>query len=261
MTMGTFLEDIEGPLLFGHRGYSATAPENTLAAFGMCLERHVPGVELDVHLCKTGELVVVHDSNLRRVSGKDLLVEELSFPELRKIDVGSHKGSRYANERVPLLSEVFGLCGDRLYYDIELKSSDLKDIGLEQKTWDTIGSFGLGHRCMVSSFNPFALKRFDRIADHTIPTAVIYEDTEGVPRIFRHGWGRHIARCSYLKPDKRQVTRQTMARLHERKGYPVCTWTVETETEAEDLLALGVDGIIANAPGDFLDLVSRYRRS
>jgi len=67
--METFFARTDRPLLFGHRGYSLLAPENTMKAFDLCAERNIPGVELDVHLCKTGELVVIHDHNLRRLSG------------------------------------------------------------------------------------------------------------------------------------------------------------------------------------------------
>jgi glycerophosphoryl diester phosphodiesterase len=257
--MRPFFEKIEKPMLFGHRGYSSIAPENTLPSFLMCVQKGIPGVELDVHLCKTGELVVVHDSNLKRVSGKDVNVEDLTFEQLRKIDVGSHKGKEYADEQIPLLSEVFQSCGDKLYYDIELKASNTKNIGLEQKTWDTICAFDLEKRCMVTSFNPFSILRFNRLTHHALPTAVIYDDGKGVPRAFRYGWGRHIARCSYLKPDKKQVTGSTMEKFHAKKGYPVCTWTVNEEKEAKALLELGVTGIISNNPGDFLELVKRYR--
>jgi glycerophosphoryl diester phosphodiesterase len=259
--MRPFFEKTDKPMLFGHRGYSAIAPENTLPAFSMCVQKGIPGVELDVHLCKTGELVVVHDSNLKRVSGKEVIVEELTFEELRKLDVGSHKGKEYAGEQIPLLSELFQVCGDKLYYDIELKASNAKNIGLEQKTWDTICAYDLEKKCMISSFNPFCILRFNRLTHHALPTAVIYDDGKGVPKVFRHGWGRHIARCSYLKPDKQQVNKETMLKFHEKKGYQICTWTVNTKEDAKTLLELGVEGIISNNPGDLLDLVKQYKRT
>ena len=59
------------PLLFAHRGCSNAAPENTMAAFQKVLDYNIPGVELDVHICRTGELLVTHDFNLHRVTGFD----------------------------------------------------------------------------------------------------------------------------------------------------------------------------------------------
>lgn len=260
MKFHDILKEQRHPLLFGHRGYSAIAPENTLAAFRMCIDKGIPGVELDVHLCKTGELVVVHDSNLKRVGGVDLVVEELPFDQLRTIDVGSHKGPEYAGARIPKLEELFELCGASLYYDIELKTNAINDTGLAEKTWKTIERFGLRGRCMVSSFNPFAVRRFGSVSKQALPTAVIFSDDEGVPKIFRKGWGRHIARCTYLKPDYHLVDGAMFDKFHRKMGYPIMVWTVDTIEACERMLDLGVDGIISNNPGDFLDMIGKARR-
>lgn len=243
----------ETPLLFGHRGYSSLKSENTLSSFIYCMEHHIPGVELDVQLCKTGELVIIHDFNLKRVSGKDLLVADLSYEELKTIDVGE-------GETVPLLSDLFHACSDRLYYDIELKADDLKNRGLEKKTWETIQAFGLEKQCMISSFNPFSIRRFNALSKQALPTSVIYDEGPSIPKIFHHGWGRHIARCSYLKPPLDQVDEKRVRKFKTHKGYPLCTWTVDDEKEAKRALDLGVDGIISNNPGAFLELIAQYRR-
>lgn len=237
------------PLLFGHRGYSSLKPENTLAAFQLCIEKGIPGIELDVQLCKTGELVIVHDDNMKRVSGKDSLVKDLTFDELRSLDVGE-------GEQVPLLSELFELCGDSLYYDIELKVPGLDDGGIAVKTWQTIQAFGMEQRCMVSSFNPFALLKFNRASKKAIPSAVIFDESPAVPKIFHHGWGRHIARCSYLKPPIAQVDEAFVKKFKTRKHYPLCIWTVDDFAEGKRALDLGIDGIISNDPAQFLPLVT-----
>ena len=91
------------PLLFGHRGYSSVAPENTMEAFDLCVGRGIPGAELDVHLCKSGELVIIHDHELQRLAGIDAVVEDSTYAELRQLDVGSHKDPRFAGARIPLL--------------------------------------------------------------------------------------------------------------------------------------------------------------
>ncbi|HAF86314.1 MAG TPA: hypothetical protein DCG32_08140 [Sphaerochaeta sp.] len=81
------------PMIFGHRGYSSLEPENTLPSFLPCIEKHIRGAELDVQLCKTGELVVVHDANMKRVSGRDALVSDLTLEELGSLDVDKkHQG-------------------------------------------------------------------------------------------------------------------------------------------------------------------------
>lgn len=238
-----------GPMLFGHRGYSSLMPENTLLAFQLCLEKGIPAVELDVQLCKTGELVVVHDANMKRVSGKDALVTELTFDELRGLDIG--KG-----QQVPLLSELFESCGSRLYYDIELKVPGLHDGGLCLKVWQTIKAFGLEEFCMISSFNPFAVRKFNRISNRALASAVIFDESPSVPKLFRHGWGRHIARCSYLKPPLDQLDEAFVRKFKQQKGYPLCVWTVDDVPEGRRALALGADALISNDPAPFLSLLS-----
>lgn len=235
------------PLLFGHRGYSSLKAENTLAAFELCVEKGIPGVELDVQLCRTGELVIVHDENMKRVSGQDALVSELSFEELRRLDVGE-------GQQVPLLSELFQRCGDTLYYDIEMKVPGLDDGGLAKKTWQTIKAFGLESRCMISSFNPFVLRRFNRISKGALPSAVIFDESPSVPKIFHHGWGRHIGQATYLKPPLAQLDAAFVQKFKTRKRYPLCVWTVNDLDKGRQALALGVDGLISDDPALFLPL-------
>ena len=74
------------PLLFGHRGCSKLAPENTLASFQQILDHNVPGVELDVQMCSTGEIIVLHDLNLKRTTGLDSLASETELAEIKKLD-------------------------------------------------------------------------------------------------------------------------------------------------------------------------------
>lgn len=242
------------PLLFGHRGYSSLKAENTLAAFQLCIEKGIPGVELDVQLCKTGELVIVHDANMQRVSGRDALVAELSFDELRSLDVGE-------GQQVPLLSELFELCGEKLYYDIELKVPGLPDGGLAKKTWQTITAFGLEGRCMISSFNPLALRRFNRISKKALPSAVIFDESPSIPKIFQHGWGRHIARATYMKPPLAQLDEAFVQKFKERKHYPLCVWTVDDLADGQRALEMGADGLISNDPALFLPLMGLEERS
>ncbi|AEC02661.1 glycerophosphodiester phosphodiesterase [Parasphaerochaeta coccoides] len=250
--MTDFFNGLERPLIFGHRGLSDLAPENTLPAFQMCVDKGVPAVELDVHLCATGELVVIHDSNLKRVSGEDMIVEETSFQRLRQVDVGSHKGAQFAGTRIPLLSELFELCGDKLIYDIEIKRNGILGSRLEQAVWDTIVQFCLQGKCMVSSFNPFSVRKFRSLSKDKIPTSVIYSRDSDVPRAFRRGAGRHIARCSYLKPSYKVVDEKMIEKFQEKKGYPVVVWTVNTREDYQRMANLGVKGVIGNSPHLFL---------
>src|SRR3954468_10133753 len=89
------------PFVLGHRGARHAAPENTLAAFELARREGADGVELDVRLDASGEVIVLHDPTLTRVTqGKETRhAEDISSPELARLDVG-------AGERVPLLADV-----------------------------------------------------------------------------------------------------------------------------------------------------------
>ena len=235
------------PLLFGHRGYSSRAPENTMASFRAAAEAGVPGVELDVHLCASGELVVAHDYNLKRVTGHDGVIERMSYGDIRALDAGSWFDARFAGERIPLLTDLFDAFGDSLYYDIEIKHKDRKPRELEEKLAAAIAKTGLTRNCVVSSFNPFALKTIREIAPDLL-TAIIYCDDEEVPPILRHGFGKVISGCDILKPDRVKINGGSMAFHALFGGYPVIPWTVNDPGEAARLVKAGVWGIISDDP-------------
>src|SRR5512142_2887541 len=90
-------------LVLGHRGASADAPENTLAAFRLAVAQGADGVELDVWRCASGEVVVIHDADTRRTAGEVLAVPDASWPALRALDVGAWKGEGFRGERIALL--------------------------------------------------------------------------------------------------------------------------------------------------------------
>ena len=102
------------PVIGAHRGASARAPENTLAAFGAALEDGAELVELDVHLTRDGRLAVIHDAETQRTTGTAGVVAELSMSELRRLDAGRHKGPQWAGEQIPELGDVFAAVRGRM---------------------------------------------------------------------------------------------------------------------------------------------------
>jgi glycerophosphoryl diester phosphodiesterase len=241
-------------LVFGHRGYSELFPENTMVSFDACAKKpEVDGVELDVHVCKSGEVVIAHDFSLMRTAGVNKEIEELTLDELKTIDVGSFKGAQFSDVRVPLLEDLLGTYGNRFVYDIELKVKGGKiNTELCRKTLDVIRKCNVQSSVMVSSFNPFALGKFGRISKHAMPTADIFSHAEDVPRSLRNGAGHFISHSSYLKPKYLQVDE---AFFSSHWDLPVITWTVNTAEDVKRLIALNkgekgmrVYGIIGNDP-------------
>jgi len=235
------------PLLFGHRGCSKTAPENTFPAFEEILKNSIPGVELDIHRCASGELVVIHDSQVKRVTGMDGSVEDMSYGELRRLDAGSWFHDKFRGAGIPLLDEVLELLGRHAYMDIEIKSWKKNHRPLAETLVDTIKNRGIEDLVMVSSFDPLSLRELRRIHPH-LPTAQIYASYPNYPWILRNGAGRFICRPDVLKPNKRQVNRRSMFFKSKIEAYPIITWTVDDLSRAAELISLGVDGIISNIP-------------
>lgn len=250
--------------LFGHRGYSALAPENTLPAFALLLEHGIPGVELDVQACAGGELVVAHDESLERTAGVARRIPELSLQELRSYDVGSRFGAAFSGTRVPLLSEVFSLLGDRVVYDIELKTGAFGGAARElaRRAVEEIAAAGLRERCILSSFNAAAVG-WARRASRDIPTALIYTSSPGVPAPARTPVWQHLLHNELLKPDADRFRTEmgsdgagfadgAAGRSRGRRApfpeVPRLLWTVDDPQEKRELLAAGVYGVISNDP-------------
>src|SRR5512138_1747669 len=109
------------PIVHGHRGASADAPENTLAAFRLAMAQGADGVELDVWRCASGEVVVFHDDDATRIAGSPLRPKDATLAELRALDVGAHRGEAFRGERIPLLDEVLEALPSAVV-NVELKS-------------------------------------------------------------------------------------------------------------------------------------------
>src|SRR5919205_720316 len=92
------------PLIWAHRGASADAPENTLAAFSLALAHGADGIELDAQRCASGEVVVLHDDSLVRTTGFAALVTNASYSVVRTLDAGAWKAERFRGEHIPLLA-------------------------------------------------------------------------------------------------------------------------------------------------------------
>lgn len=250
------------PLLFAHRGCSSLAPENTMASFRKAREAGAPGLELDVHVCASGELVVAHDDTFKRTAPPDdngggRTIEELTLAEIRRIDVGSFFGSAFSGEHPPLLEEALEEFCPGMYVDIELKSRKTRnDIlpGLAAETLRRLGDRTRG-TVTLSSFNPFCLGTFKRLC-FQFPAAVIWSADSEVPLMLRYGLGRFLMPCDYVKPVYTQLSPRRYSRMAERERLPVIPWTIDDPAAARRMLTLGCQGIITNRPQDMGGLLS-----
>src|SRR5260370_33065888 len=145
------------PTIWGHRGASLDAPENTLASFELAARQGADGIELDAQRCASGEVVVFHDVSLGRVTGHPGLLEETPWAELRRLDAGARKDPRFAGERIPLLADVLAQTPPSLLVNVELKCERPDDRGLTEAVVSLVRAAGAAERVLLSSFNPLCL--------------------------------------------------------------------------------------------------------
>jgi glycerophosphoryl diester phosphodiesterase len=242
------------PLYMAHRGASTLAPENTLAAFALAGKLGCRGIEFDVHLCKSGELVVAHDHYLDRIAGIHSRIEDMTYDELKKVDVGSffnakfqdRADGRFSAERIPTLDMLLETVGAGMCLDIELKVDTLSGDALAEATARCLKRHKRTN-CIISSFNPFALRAYKKYATHK--TAAIYCPHKSVPFYMRHRECLYLSGADIKKPSLDIALKN---RSSETGAKPVIVWTVDSEQDARTLFERGVAAIITNRIQDFL---------
>lgn len=228
------------PLIIGHRGASAHAPENTLAAFMLALAQGADGVELDVTRCATGEVVVIHDDTVDRTTNGTGQVRRMSLAELRALNAGD-------GERIPTLDEVITATADAprpFLLNIEVKSGAVPFDGLEGAVVEVARRHGCEDRVLFSSFNPLAVRRLARLAPD-IPRGILYH--HAMPVYLREVWMGRLAPHEFRHPDIGLITPEFVAKL-KAQGKRVNTWTVNAPDDIARAAASGVHGIIGDSP-------------
>jgi glycerophosphoryl diester phosphodiesterase len=230
-----------GPLVIAHRGASAREPENSVAAFRRAVLDGADGVELDVLLCATGEVVVFHDDDLLRLAGRPDRVAQLPWSALREVTLSG-------GVRIPTLEEALVACGPALLVNVELKSDGLvRDRSLPAlvaAVSAAIDRAGASSRVLVSSFSPAAVWLWRRRRPD-VRAALLFEREAPLP--LRRAWALPLLRPFAVHPDQRLCHPRAVQRWH-AAGYAVNTWTVDDPARLRALRDLGVDALITNDP-------------
>lgn len=229
------------PLIIAHRGASAAAPENTLAAFGLAAEEGAHGVELDVRLSADGNVVVIHDATVDRTTSDTGAVADLTTDQLRSLDAGM-------GQAIPTLDDVFQTFGPALLYNVELKGAGFSDRGLAAAVADRIAAYHLQNQVVVSAFNPFALRRARRSLSRSTM----------VGRLWRRGprWLAHAFAQTEADHPHHSLVDQAYSEWARRHLYRVHVWTVDDAGDARRLASLGVHAIITNHPRKIREALS-----
>ena len=232
------------PLIWAHRGASADAPENTLAAFRLALEEGADGFELDAWRCGSGEVVVAHDEDLRRVAGSPLAIPDASLTALRALDVGAWKGERWRGERIPLLAEVLEAL-PAAGVNVELKSRGGRDLALAAAAAEVLRRARAADRVVVSSFDWRLLAAF-RLAAPEFRVGLLFDGTRAWR--LRTALAIRGLRPAAVHPERTLATGARVAAWRAR-GLEVSPWTVDDPAEGLRLARAGATAVITNVPG------------
>ena len=222
------------PLIIGHRGAKGHIAENTLPSITKAMELGADGVEVDVFLCLSGELVVFHDKTLDKLTDTKGHIETLTLDSIKKINVlGSYK--------IPTLKEVIDLIDCKVFLNIELKGS-----GTAQPTHQLLKKYLEKGKCsadqfIISSFDWENLRYFSDL-NKEIPIAVLTEadPLDAIPIA-------DTLKAKAINPDFTDLNENNVKKI-KQAGYEIYPYTINNRSDIKQMVALKVDGIITDYP-------------
>lgn len=269
--------------VIAHRGASADAPENTLAAFALASTLGADWFELDCTLTRDGAVIVIHDDTVDRVTNGKGKVADLTLAELRRLDAGSWKDPAFAGERLPTLDEALALARDRhigVYIEIKpaaddatlydaiaklagdretltpelrrqmlalIEASGSRNLELTRKTVALARRHHLEQQVVIQSFSPIICALVLEQAPE-----IRAELLAGRDRKHPENWANTLRWLGWVGPagfnvDLGAVDSELIAACH-RRGRTLTVWTVDDEADMRRLAVQGVDRIITNRP-------------
>ena len=247
------MKDKQHPLVFAHRGASGYAPENTMASFEKAVELGTDGFELDVQLTADGELVVIHDEWLGRVSNGTVYVKDYTYEQLKQFNFNK-TFPQYGPQQIPLLKEVLQLVRKAgIMVNIELKTGIFHYPGIVEKTLQLVDEMGLRDSVIYSSFNHQTCVDIKKIQPDAY-VGFLYDDgIIDVRQYVKDHGGDAIHPAFYMLQYPEHAIEA------KKLGLEINTWTVNEPEHIEMACKLGVDIIITNYPDRAREIVKRYK--
>lgn len=228
-------------LIYGHRGASGHAPENTLEAFRLAMEMGADGFELDVHLSKDGELVVIHDETVDRTTDGTGLVRDLTLEQLQALDA-SNGMEAYRGARIPTLGEVFDLIRDTHHIvNVEVKTDEWFYPRIEEKCLALAAQKGVEDRVIYSSFNHYTLLKLRQLKPDA-KLGMLFGDIMVEPWVYAEP-----LKVDYLHPMKMNIYVPGFAAGTKAAGLGINMWTINDEETMRECMKYHA-GIITNYP-------------
>ncbi|WP_339251411.1 glycerophosphodiester phosphodiesterase family protein [Sporosarcina sp. FSL W8-0480] len=254
----------DGFIIVGHRGASAYEPENTLPSFELAEKLDADYIELDVHLTKDGELIVMHDDEVDRTTESIGKIKDFTLTELKELNANQEKGEIVAVTgrdkdayEIPTLREVFDEMENDIHYVIELKDTE-QYVGIEKKLVDLMKEYELiekdskGHpKAVIHSFDKKALKEVHKLEPAIPLLQLISFDEDEEAEISKKELKDLLSYASGVGVSYEAITPSFVNKMH-KEGLVVHAYTVNDAEVALRLKAMGVNGVHTNEP-DLLD--------
>jgi glycerophosphoryl diester phosphodiesterase len=222
--------------IMAHRGASAAAPENTMAAVEKAIVDGAHWVEIDVQRTRDDHVVVVHDKDLMRIGGAPVVVSESLLRDVVSVDVGTWFGPNFSDQRIPTLGDVLHRCKAAIKVNIELKYYQW-DERLARRVIDIVEKAAMQKDVAVMSLSAQAVRQVKELRPDWrvgLLSATALTDLVKVP-------------CDFLAVHSRMATPKFVRRVHEA-GKSLCVWTVNDAVGMLRMFDRGVDVLITDEP-------------
>lgn len=235
--------DVKPPVLtIAHRGASAYAPENTLSALRAAVEMRCDLAEVDVQRTRDGVLVLVHDPDLRRTTGRRRAVADVTYAQLARLDAGSWFSPVYAGEPIPTLEraiDVLDGTGTGLLLEVKHPARYPGIAADVDRTLRARRGYVESGQCIAQSFDHGVMRELAQLQPAIRIGLLGHPPVHRLPALA--GWATHV------NPRHRRTTAAYVDAVH-AAGLSCLAWTVDDEADLRRTLTLGVDGVITNRP-------------
>lgn len=227
------------PIIVAHRGYSAIAPENTIAALEAAIQAGARACEVDLRLSRDGHVVLMHDATLDRTTTGSGPVREATLAQLQALDAGSWKDARYAGESVPSLAQALEAVANRAHLVLEIKEPDIAPI-----VADVITKADAADHVTIISFDIEACRAMRELMPEVGALWLVGGDPRPPAEL-----ARRALRAGLQGIDAHHsIADEAMAETLHIRGLSLWAWTVNDAGRARELAAMGVEAITTDKP-------------
>lgn len=229
---------VHTPAVTAHRGGALKTPENTMSAIRYSVESMSDFAEIDVQETKDHVIVLLHDTNLKRVTGLNKNIWELTYQEVSQLDAGVKFNSRFLGEQIPTLEEVIEYAAGKIKLNIEVKANGHND-NIVSKVVQLIQQYNFQENCVVTSMNYKFLQQVKAL-DSNIRT--------GYTMTMAYGSVQKMEAADFISVKNTYINKGMVEDAH-AFGKEVHTWTVNYPDDIKRMISCGVDNIITDNPG------------